>query len=143
MGSFLTIESFNLSAYEHLYYVHVSPYLAIVANFHLHSLECGDTVNSLPQGTSLVMSNLNPVGSSKSPAASNQVPSLQQNVNTSLAGDVTGQRRSGGSGSFGSGANTRPSASPRNSQGARKQHKSSKRSRLADDDAMALSVRRM
>lgn len=56
-------------------------------------------------------------------------------------GDVSGQRRVGGSGSFGSGASTRSSASPRNGQGHRKQSKSSKRyHRFADDDAMAETV---
>ena len=86
------------------------------------------------------MSNLNAAGSTKSPVVTSQSSSGQQYTNASTPSDVSGQRRSGGSGSFGFGASTRSTASPRNNQASRKQHKASKRFKLADDDAMAISV---
>lgn len=86
------------------------------------------------------MSNSNAPGSTKSPVVASQSSSGQQYTNASTPGDVSGQRRSGGSGSFGSGASSRSIATPRNNQASRKQHKTSKRFRLADDDAMAISV---
>ena len=87
------------------------------------------------------MSSSNTSGSSKSPVVACQSSFVQQYINASTPGDISGQRRSGGSGSFGSGATTRSTATPRNGQASRKQHKASKRFRLADDDdAMAISV---
>lgn len=50
------------------------------------------------------------------------------------------QRRTGGSGSFGTGSSSRQTATARNNQPARKQHKAQRRARLADEDAIAESV---
>lgn len=77
---------------------------------------------------------------SKSATASGQLSPAQSQVGSVAAGDSYGQRRSGGLGSFGAGAASRASPSPRNNQAARKQHKGSKRFRLADEDALAETV---
>jgi hypothetical protein len=55
--------------------------------------------------------------------------------------DSVSHRRGGGSGSFGAGSTSKQSSAARNNQSQRKQHKPSKRSRFADEDAMAESVR--
>jgi len=91
------------------------------------------------------------MSSNAPPALSTKTSSTPKSVNTSsqlspahsqasafFAGEGLGQRRSGGSSS--SGAVSRSSATPRNIQGAKTKHKSSKRFRLADDDAFAESV---
>ncbi|KAI9689024.1 MAG: hypothetical protein M1822_000761 [Bathelium mastoideum] len=83
---------------------------------------------------------LPPIAASKSiPTPGQLSPAHSQGSSVSF-GDAHGQRRAGGSGSFGAGASSRQAAAPRNGQGARKQHKASKRSRLADEDAIAESV---
>ena len=48
-------------------------------------------------------------------------------------------RRAGGSGTFGAGANTRPTSSPRNNQSAKKQHKG-RRPKLASDEPLLENV---
>lgn len=48
--------------------------------------------------------------------------------------DTGGQRRPGGSGSFGAGLSSRNSNSPRNNQSRKNQHRRQPRSRLLDDD---------
>ena len=58
------------------------------------------------------------------------------------SGADNASRRGGGSGSFGAGASTRGAGSqPRKQQGSKNQHKHSRRYRLADEDAIAESVR--
>lgn len=55
--------------------------------------------------------------------------------------DTQGQRRSGGSGSFGAGSTSRASSSTaRNNQPIRKQHKNQRRPRLVDEDTFVESV---
>lgn len=78
--------------------------------------------------------------SSKSATASGQLSPAQSQAGSVATSDSYGQRRSGGLGSFGAGAASRASPSPRNNQAARKQHKGSKRFRLADEDALAETV---
>ncbi|OCK81667.1 hypothetical protein K432DRAFT_424746 [Lepidopterella palustris CBS 459.81] len=78
--------------------------------------------------------------SSKAATASGQLSPAQSQAGSVATGDNYGQRRSGGLGSFGAGAASRASPSPRNNQQARKQHKGSKRFRLADEDALAESA---
>jgi len=78
--------------------------------------------------------------SSKSATASSQLSPAQSQAGSVAIGDSYGQRRSGGLGSFGAGAASRASSSPRNNQAARRQHKGSKRFRLADEDALAETV---
>jgi hypothetical protein len=51
------------------------------------------------------------------------------------------QRRAGGAGSFGAASSSRHNPTARNSQPLRKQHKAQRRVRLADEDAIAESVR--
>ena len=51
------------------------------------------------------------------------------------------QRRAGSSGSFGAGSSSRQTSTARKNQPLRKQHKAQRRARLADEDAMAESVR--
>ena len=89
------------------------------------------------------MSNLIPsINPSKNVNASSQSPSsFQSQTNLSHGSEHHPQRRSGGSSSFGAGSASRATASsPRNGQSLRKQHKTPKRSRFADDDAAAESV---
>ncbi|KAF2757371.1 hypothetical protein EJ05DRAFT_476641 [Pseudovirgaria hyperparasitica] len=89
------------------------------------------------------MSNNPPTAISATKAGGNSVPQLsplQSQPTSSSTGDGVGQRRSGGTGSFGAGASSRLSPSPRNAQATRKQHKTSKRSRLVDDDAIVQSA---
>ena len=50
------------------------------------------------------------------------------------------QRRTGGSGSFGAGSQTRSTSTPRNNQPLRKYPKGQRRPKLADEDAAAESV---
>jgi hypothetical protein len=77
--------------------------------------------------------------SNHSPKVSSSTAPFSAHQSASAAShDSVGQRRSGGSGSFGAGSLSRPSTSSRNSQN-KKQHKSSKRFRL-DDDAIAEQV---
>ena len=71
-----------------------------------------------------------------------QLPSPSQSQAPSIPShDGYSQRRSGGSGSFGAGANTRytPSTS-RSNQSFRKQNKDQRRPRLGDEDTAAESV---
>lgn len=77
---------------------------------------------------------------SKTSNASGQQSPNQAQPSSTAAGDGYGQRRSGGSGSFGAGASTRGTAPPRNNQSSRKQNKNSKKFRSADEDAIAESV---
>ncbi|KAJ4286412.1 hypothetical protein N0V90_013111 [Kalmusia sp. IMI 367209] len=77
--------------------------------------------------------------SSKAAATSGQLSPAQTQPSSAATGDYSyGQRRSGSS--FGAGAATRASPTPRTSQQSRKQHKASKRFRQADDDAIAESI---
>ncbi|KAF2176215.1 hypothetical protein K469DRAFT_700339 [Zopfia rhizophila CBS 207.26] len=78
--------------------------------------------------------------SSKVAASSGQLSPAQSLPNFITTGDNYGQRRSGGLGSFGAGASSRASPSPRNNQQSRKQHKGSKRYRQSDEDAIAESL---
>ncbi|KAJ9641443.1 hypothetical protein H2199_005413 [Coniosporium tulheliwenetii] len=80
------------------------------------------------------------VTANKSVNTSGQLSPAQSQVSSSSAGDSYGQRRSGASGSFGAGATSRASSTPRNNQASKKQHKQSKRYRLADEDAFAESA---
>ncbi|EON66311.1 hypothetical protein W97_05704 [Coniosporium apollinis CBS 100218] len=80
------------------------------------------------------------VASNKSVSTTGQQSPAQSQVSSSSAGDSYGQRRSGASGSFGAGASSRASSTPRNNQASKKQHKQSKRFRLADEDAFAESA---
>ncbi len=50
-------------------------------------------------------------------------------------------RRAAGAGSFGAGSSSRHNPTARNNQPLRKQHKAQRRARLADEDAIAESVR--
>ncbi|ORY00440.1 hypothetical protein BCR34DRAFT_592547, partial [Clohesyomyces aquaticus] len=77
--------------------------------------------------------------SSKATAPSGPLSPAQTQPGSIATGDSYGQRRSGGS-SFGAGASSRASPTPRNSQQAKKQHKGSKRFRQADEDAIAESL---
>ncbi|KAG8624794.1 hypothetical protein KVT40_007861 [Elsinoe batatas] len=61
-------------------------------------------------------------------------------TNAYFATQGLGQQRSGGSGSFGAGAATKSSSTPRNTQGVKSKHKQSRRFRLADEDAFAESA---
>jgi hypothetical protein len=51
------------------------------------------------------------------------------------------QRRAGGAGNFGAASSSRHNPTARNAQPLRKQHKAQRRVRLADEDAIAESVR--
>ncbi|KAL9095926.1 MAG: hypothetical protein Q9165_001924 [Trypethelium subeluteriae] len=90
----------------------------------------------------LDMSNNPPpaIAPSKSVNTPGQLSPAHSQSSSSAFGDPHGQRRAGSSGSFGAGASSRQTATPRNSQPSRKQHKGSKKSRLADEDAIAESV---
>lgn len=87
-------------------------------------------------------------GSGLPPSSSKVVSSTNQSISphsqtgpSSFVTESGSQRRTGGSGSFGAGSTSRDAASPRNSQGLRKQsQKSQRRARLADEDAIAESV---
>ncbi|KAF2642950.1 hypothetical protein P280DRAFT_467066 [Massarina eburnea CBS 473.64] len=81
--------------------------------------------------------------SSKAQAPSGQLSPAQTQPNSAATGDSYGQRRGGGTGSFGAGAATRSSPTPRSSQGARRQNKGSKRFRPTEEDVLAetLSMR--
>jgi hypothetical protein len=68
-------------------------------------------------------------------------PAQTQPSFIATGGDSYGQRRSGAANSFGAGASTRSAPTPRNNQQAKKQNKTSKRSRQPDEDAIAESVR--
>ncbi|KAF2790053.1 hypothetical protein K505DRAFT_377807 [Melanomma pulvis-pyrius CBS 109.77] len=76
--------------------------------------------------------------SSKAAAPSAQL-SPAQTPGSVATGDSYGQRRSGGS-SFGAGATTRSSPTPRSGQHKKKQHKGSKRFPQVEDDAIAESM---
>lgn len=76
--------------------------------------------------------------SSKGPAPSGSLSPAHNSPGAVATGDSYGQRRSGGS--FGAGAATRTTPTPRNSQLSKKQHKGSKRFRQPDEDAIAESV---
>ncbi|KAI9708820.1 MAG: hypothetical protein M1820_003775 [Bogoriella megaspora] len=83
---------------------------------------------------------LPPIAPSKFTNTSGQLSPAHSQGNSISSGDNYGQRRAGGSGSFGAGASSRQGAAPRNIQGSRKQHKGSKKTRLTDEDAIAESV---
>ncbi|KAF1810121.1 hypothetical protein P152DRAFT_402057 [Eremomyces bilateralis CBS 781.70] len=79
--------------------------------------------------------------STKGPSTSSPISTPQSQSSSVSAGDTAGQRRAGGSGSFGAGSSSRSSTAPRNSQGLRKQHKGSKRVNAPiDEDTMAESA---
>jgi hypothetical protein len=80
------------------------------------------------------------VSSSKAAATSGPLSPAQTQPGSIATGDSYGQRRSGGS-SFGAGAATRSSPTPRNAQQARKQNKASKRFRQPDEDAISVAMR--
>ncbi|KAL9073302.1 MAG: hypothetical protein Q9157_004797 [Trypethelium eluteriae] len=80
------------------------------------------------------------IAPSKSVNTPAQLSPAHSQSSSSAFGDLYGQRRTGSSGSFGAGASSRQVATPRNSQASRKQHKGFKKSRLADEDAIAESV---
>ncbi|KAL8654463.1 MAG: hypothetical protein Q9210_001498 [Variospora velana] len=91
------------------------------------------------------MSSLNPPLSSSTPknaSVQTHIPSpFQPQASPSFSTEAHTQRRSGGSGSFGAGASSRASsATAKNNQSLRKQHKSQRRPRLADEDADAESA---
>ncbi|KAL8791195.1 MAG: hypothetical protein Q9213_000152 [Squamulea squamosa] len=82
-----------------------------------------------------------PPATSKNPSVQTQIPSPSQaQATSSLGAENNTQRRSGGTGSFGSASTTRSSPAARNSQFLRKQHKGQRRPRLADEDAAAESA---
>jgi len=85
------------------------------------------------------------LATSKNVSSPAQIPSpFQSQSGSSLATESYTQRRSGGSGSFGSGSTIRSTPSTaRNNQSYRKQHKGQRRPRLADEDAAAESVSRV
>ncbi|KAK5201537.1 hypothetical protein BJ546DRAFT_993336 [Cryomyces antarcticus] len=85
-------------------------------------------------------SNAFPAIASKSVNTSGQLSPAQSQSGSVSTGDSYGQRRGGGSGSFGAGASSRASPAPRKDQNARKQNKGSRRFRLADEDAFAESA---
>ncbi|KAJ4358680.1 uncharacterized protein N0V89_003264 [Didymosphaeria variabile] len=76
--------------------------------------------------------------SSKASAPSGQLSPAQTQPGSAATGDGYGQRRSGSS--FGAGAASRASPTPRSAQQGRKQHKTSKRFARVDDDAIAESL---
>ena len=80
---------------------------------------------------------------SKNVNSSPQLPSPSQSQAPCLPShEGFSQRRTGSSGSFGSGASVRSTTTAgRNNQSCRKQHKASKRPQLGDEDAAAESVR--
>ena len=79
---------------------------------------------------------------SKNACASPQIPSPSQSqIGSSPSTESHTQRRTGGSGSFGAGSNARSTSSTgRNNQYLKKQHRSQRRPRLADEDATVESV---
>lgn len=86
-------------------------------------------------------SNIPPnISSTKGAAGPSTPPAALSQTGPISGGD--GQRRSGGSGSFGSGANTRSfgGQQPRKGQAGRNQNKHSRRYRLVDEDAVAESA---
>lgn len=87
----------------------------------------------------MASSSTSSLGASKSINVSPQLPSPSQSQTPATPGhEGQAQRRTGGSGSFGSGANTRATtAAARNNQSYRKQHKGKRRPQLADEDAAA------
>ncbi|EOD44073.1 putative c-24 sterol reductase protein [Neofusicoccum parvum UCRNP2] len=84
----------------------------------------------------------NPPGAIVASKSTNTAAQLSPQTQTgpSAAGDSYGQRRTGGSGSFGAGAASRAYPSPRHNQSSKKKHKGAKRPGLADEDAIAESV---
>ena len=89
------------------------------------------------------MSNSTPsLITSKNANSSAQIPSPSQSQSvSSFTTEAHPQRRSGGSGSFGAGSTSRAAPfAARYNQTSRKQHKSQRRARLADEDAAAESV---
>lgn len=74
------------------------------------------------------------------PAASKlSSPAIATNYNQTSSINVldNSSKRNNSSGSFGSGSSTRPNSQARNNQPLRKQHKASRRAKLADEDAIA------
>lgn len=85
-----------------------------------------------------VMANSGPVGKAAGPPPALPSPSTSQLPVPQ--GEVVFRRsRSGGTGSFGAGANTRQNTAARNNQSTRKQHKP-RRPRMQDEDADAERV---
>lgn len=82
------------------------------------------------------------LATSKNACPPTQTPSPSHSQSSASFGlDIGNQRRAGSSGSFGAGTNSRSvSSTARNNQSLRKQHKSQRRPRLADEDAIAESV---
>lgn len=80
------------------------------------------------------MSN-SPAATSSKAQASGPPPPAQNSPAAIASGDSYGQRRGGSS--FGAGAPSRPSSTPRNSQQGKRQNKPSKRFRQPDEDAIA------
>ena len=77
-----------------------------------------------------------------SPAQASSAPQSQSGSAAGAESHHCAQRRSGGSGSIGAGSASRSSlSSPRNNQSSKKPHKNQRKPRLADEDAMAESVR--
>ncbi|KAF9632533.1 Ergosterol biosynthesis ERG4/ERG24 [Lasiodiplodia theobromae] len=79
------------------------------------------------------------IAASKSTTTAAQL-SPQAQSGSSSAGDSYGQRRAGGSGSFGAGAASRAYPSPRHNQASKRKHKSAKRPGLGNEDAIAEAV---
>lgn len=83
-------------------------------------------------------------------AGQSPVPSKAVNISNSSATSTTfhstavtdsgSQRRPGGSGSFGAGLSSRNSATARNTQGRKSQHKRQRKPRILDDDEYSESV---
>jgi hypothetical protein len=77
-----------------------------------------------------------PPGKFATPSTALPSPSTSQSPSPQTDAPL---RRSGGTGSFGAGASSRPTAAPRNNQASRKQHKP-RRPRIYDEDAVAEAV---
>ena len=76
-------------------------------------------------------------------SSSQNQPFSQTHSHSSIPIDNQGQRRSGGAASFGLGPASRSvQASARHNQSSKKHHRNQRKPRLADEDAMAESVRR-
>ena len=86
---------------------------------------------------------LNPqtIAANKASPSQSTVSSPVSQAGGNALGDTVGYRRNGGSGSFGAGATARATGVPRNNQSGKKQHKSSKKFRYAEDDSYVEAVR--
>ncbi|KAF2146349.1 uncharacterized protein K452DRAFT_243104 [Aplosporella prunicola CBS 121167] len=81
-----------------------------------------------------------PAAAPKSANTAAQLSPVQSQGSPSGSADNYGQRRSGGSGSFGAGAASRAYPSPRNNQASKKKHKGVRKYGAADEDAIAEAV---